>query len=106
MTGEDWGYKPSVFQQVKFEHYSLGKVFNIELDKYDKKDGLLERLKSIEHKSEESLKLIGTKTNEVGKKSVTNFPNNTLKLEVKALFFKIVGIGKDVKYTKISVKRG
>ena len=36
LTGEDLGYKPGVVEQVKFECFPLGKVFNNGLDKEDK----------------------------------------------------------------------
>ena len=36
LTGEDLGYKPGVVEQVKFEYFPLGKVFNNGLDKEDK----------------------------------------------------------------------
>ena len=56
MTSEDLGYKPGVVEQAKFEYSPLGKVFNKSLDKEDKKEGLLKRLKNIEGKNEEQLK--------------------------------------------------
>ena len=43
--------KPDAFEQAKFEYSSLGKVFTDGLDKSDKKEGLLKRLKNIEDKS-------------------------------------------------------
>ena len=48
MTGEDLGYKPDANAQAKFEYSPLGKVFNKGLDKEDKKEELLKRLKYIE----------------------------------------------------------
>ena len=41
-------YKPGVVEEAKFEHSLLGKVFNRGLEKEDKKEGLLKRLKNIE----------------------------------------------------------
>ena len=55
LTGEDLGYKPGVIEQAKFEYSPLGKVFNKGLDKKDKKEGLLKRLKNIEDKNKEQL---------------------------------------------------
>ena len=55
MTGEDLRYKPGVVEQAKFEYSPLGKVFNKGLEKKDKKDGLLKRLKIIEAKNEKQL---------------------------------------------------
>ena len=37
LTGEDLGYKPNVFEQVKFDYSPLGNVFTKGLDKEDQK---------------------------------------------------------------------
>ena len=58
LTGEDLGYKPGVLHQAKFEYSALGKIFNKGLEKEDKKERLLKRLKNIEGKSEEQLETI------------------------------------------------
>ena len=58
LTGEDLGLKPSTVEQANFEYSLLGKVFTKGLDKDDKKEGLLERLKNNEDKNEEQLKAI------------------------------------------------
>ena len=50
LTGEDLGYTPVVVEQGKFEYSPLGRVFNKGLEKDDKKEGLLKRLKNIEDK--------------------------------------------------------
>ena len=55
LSGEDLGYKPDVVQNAKFEHSPLGKVFKKGLDKDDKKEGLLKRLKNIEGKNKDQL---------------------------------------------------
>ena len=55
LTKKDLGYKPDVFEQAKFEYSSLGKVFTDGLDKSDKNEGLLKRLKNIEDKSNNQL---------------------------------------------------
>ena len=47
LTGENLGYKPEVVEQANFEYCLLGKVFNKGLEKEDKKEGLLKRLKDI-----------------------------------------------------------
>ena len=47
LTGEDLGLKPSTIEQAKFEYSPLGKVFNKELSKDDKKEGVLKILKNI-----------------------------------------------------------
>ena len=50
LTGEDLGYTPVVVELDKFEYSPLGRVFNKGLEKDDKKEGLLKRLKNIEDK--------------------------------------------------------
>ena len=51
LTKKDLGYKPNAFEQDIFEYSPLGKVFIDRLDKSDKKEGILKRLKDIEDKS-------------------------------------------------------
>ena len=63
LTGEDLGLKPSTVEQAKFEYSPLGKFFNKGLKEEDKKERLLKRLKNIEDKNKEQLKVIGNKTN-------------------------------------------
>ena len=58
LTKKDLGYKPDAFEQAKFEYSPLGKVFTDGLDKSDKKEGLLKRLKNIEDKSNNQLLII------------------------------------------------
>ena len=58
LTGENLGLKPSTIEQAKFEYSPLGKVFTKGLKKEDKKEGLLKRLKNIEGKNEEQLKVL------------------------------------------------
>ena len=55
LTKKDLGYKPDAFEQAKFEYSPLGKVFTDGLDKSDKTEGLLKRLKNIEDKSNNQL---------------------------------------------------
>ena len=55
LTKKDLGYKPDAFEQAKFEYSPLGKVFTDGLDKSDKNEGLLKRLKNIEDKSNNQL---------------------------------------------------
>ena len=57
LTGEDLGYKPSVFEQVKFDYSPLGNIFTKGLDKDDQKDRLFKRLENINDKIEELLKM-------------------------------------------------
>ena len=46
LTREDLEYKP--VEKIKFENSPLGKVFNKILEKEDKKEELLKRLKNVE----------------------------------------------------------
>ena len=55
LTKKDLGYKPDAFEQAKFEYSPLDKVFTDGLDKSDKNEGLLKRLKYIEDKSNNQL---------------------------------------------------
>ena len=55
LTKKDLGYKPDAFEQAKFEYSPLGKVFTDGLDKSDRNEGLLRRLKNIEDKSNNQL---------------------------------------------------
>ena len=55
LTKKVLGYKPDAFQQAKFEYSQLGKVFTDGLDKSDKNEGLLKKLKNIEDKSNNQL---------------------------------------------------
>ena len=55
LTKTDLGHKPDAFKQAKFEYLPLGKVFIDGLDKSNKKEGLLKRLKNIEDKSNNQL---------------------------------------------------
>ena len=55
LTRKDLGYKPDAFGQAKFDYSRLGKVFTDGLNKSDRKEGLLKRLKNIEDKSNNQL---------------------------------------------------
>ena len=55
LTKKDLGYKPDAFEQAKFEYSPLGKIFTDGLDKSDKNEGLLKRLKNIEDESNNQL---------------------------------------------------
>ena len=57
LTGKDLGLTPNTLEQVKFEYSPLGKIFNKGLNKDDQKEGLLNRLKNIEDKNKELLKV-------------------------------------------------
>ena len=62
LTHHDFGYKPSVFEQTKFDYSPLGKIRNKGLTEEHKK-GLLKSVKKIEDKNEELLKEIKNKEN-------------------------------------------
>ena len=55
LTKKDLNYKPNAFEKAKFEYSPLGKIFSDGLNKTDKKEGLLKRLKNIENKSNNQL---------------------------------------------------
>ena len=55
LTKKDLGYKPDAFEKAEFEYSPLGKVFTNGLNKSDKYEGLLKRLKNIESKSNNQL---------------------------------------------------
>ena len=55
LTNKDLDYKPDSFEKAKFEYSPLGKVFTDGLNKTDKKEGLLKRLKNTESKSNNQL---------------------------------------------------
>ena len=58
LTGEDLDLKPNTVEQAKFEYSAVGKVFTKGLEKEDKKEGLLKRLKNVEDKKKAQLKAI------------------------------------------------
>ena len=55
LTKKDLKYKPDAFEQAKFEYSPLGKVFNDGLDKSDRNEDLLKRLKNIEDRNKNQL---------------------------------------------------
>ena len=103
LIGEDLGLKPSTVEQTKFECFPLGKIFNKELDKSDKKEGLLKRLKNIEDKNEELLKA-KNKTENI--KEVSNFVDEPLSFKARDLIEEIRAIQKDVDYKKLKLSGG
>ena len=79
LTGEDLGLKLNTIEQAIFEYSPLGKIFNKGLDKGDQKEGLFKRLKNIEDKNEEQLKLLSNtnKTSSyIKNESDYNYDNN------------------------------
>ena len=55
LTGKDLGYKPSVFEQAKFDCSPLVNIFTKRFDKDNQKEGLFKRLENIKDKKEELL---------------------------------------------------
>ena len=55
LTKKDLKYKPDAFEQAKFEYSPLGKVFTDGLDKSDRNEGLLKRLKNTEDRNNNQL---------------------------------------------------
>ena len=55
LTKKDLKYKPDAFEHGKFEYSPLGKVFTDGLDKSDKNEGLLKRLKNTEDRNNSQL---------------------------------------------------
>ena len=55
MTKKDLKCKPDAFEQAKIEYSLLGKVFTDGLDKSDRNEGLLKRLKNIEDRNNNQL---------------------------------------------------
>ena len=55
LTKKDLKYKPDAFKQAKFEYSPLDKAFIGGLDKSDRNEGLLKRLKNIEDRNNNQL---------------------------------------------------
>ena len=55
LTKKDLGNKPDAFEQEKFEYLPLGQVFTDGLDKSNRKEGLLKRLRNIKDRSNNQL---------------------------------------------------
>ena len=92
LTGEYLDRKPSTVEQAKFEYSPLGKIFNKGLSEDDKKEGLLKRLKNIEHKNEKPLEVKNKAYENI--KEVTDFVDQPLSSEAKELINEIKAIQK------------
>ena len=103
LTREDLNYKPSTIGQAKFYYSPLGNIFTKGLKEEDKKEGLLKKLKNIEDKNEEQLKIIG---NETGIKSKIDLFNEDLTSEAVALIKEIKRVEDSVDYSKLSFMGG
>ena len=89
LTGEDLGLKPSTVEHAKFEYSPLGKIFNKDRSKEDKKEGILKRLENIKDKNDELLNTFSTtnktpknKTNNQRKKIIYNAEHSFAKLKI------------------------
>ena len=58
LTKKDLKYKPDAFEQAKFEYSLSGKLLTDGLDKSDRNEGLLKRLKNIENRNNNQLSAI------------------------------------------------
>ena len=87
LTGEDLGLKPNTIEQTRLEYSPLGKIFNKGLDKDDKKEGLLKRLKNIEDKNEKLLEVKNKSEKNI--KEVTDLFDQPLIFEAKQLIEEI-----------------
>ena len=79
LTDKYLGVKPNTIEQAKLEYSPLGKIFNIGLDKDYQKERLFTRLKNIEDKNKEQLKLLSNanKTSSyIKNESDYNYDNN------------------------------
>ena len=107
LTVEDLGVeKPSSVEKAKFDYSLLGKIFNKRrrLKEEDEKEGLLKRLKNIEDKNEEQLRVVKNETENI--KEVTDFVKESSSLEVKGLIQEIKVIQRDVDYRKVKIRGG
>ena len=95
-NGED---KPSTVEQAKFEYFPLGKIFDKGLDKdKDKKEGLLKRLKTIEGKNDEQLKVLKDQSEKqpiISKVKNSNFNNVSFRNLLDANSLKVFNEIKD-----------
>ena len=90
-----------VLSQVLWKKQNSNSLQGLSED--DKKEGLLKKLKNIEDKNEELLKI---KNRQENIKEVTDFVRRPLSLEAKALIEEIKIIQKDVDYRKLIIRSG
>ena len=89
LTNEDLNFKPDAFEQARFEYSPLGKVFIDGLDKSDKKEVLLKRLKNIEDESNTQLL------------AIKNIPRPAIKDEIMAVLKVMMLLMNDDEYKTI-----
>ena len=109
LTGGDLGLKPSTIEQAKCEYSPLGKVFTKGLKKEDKKEGLLKRLKNIEGKNEEQLKVLKDQSGKqpiISKVKNPNFNNvsfrNLLDAKSMKVFNKVRNQDEIINYSQLN----
>ena len=107
LTKKDLGYKPDAFEQEKFEYSPLGKVFTHGLDKSDRNEGLLKRLKILTIKNISKPSIKGNVSDEY--KAIQNYKQelidkNILHLDGVKKFDNIVNKWKQTKYKDIVFK--
>ena len=85
-------------EDLKFYYSPLGNIFTKGFKEEDKKEGLLKKLKNIEDKNEEQLKIIG---NETGINSQIDLFDEDLTSEAVALIKEIIRVEDSVDYSKL-----
>ena len=100
LTGEDLGYKPSVFEQAKFDYSPLSNFFTKGLDKYDQKEGLFKRLENIKDKNEKLLNAFSA----ANKISKTDKSENDFNYGFKYAFYNFYWGFKNFKRMSVSSK--
>ena len=99
LTGEDLGNKPDVVQKAKFEYSPLGQVFNKRLEKDEKQEELLKRLKNIEDKTDKQLE--ENKDSQLGIKSIGYLIKEELSQEAKNILEKLNNEEKFINYKRL-----
>ena len=103
LAGEDLGYKPSVFEQAKFDYSPLSNIFTNGLDKDDQKEGIFKRLENIRDKSKELLNAFSS-VNKVSKASKIDSDFN---YNNKFAFYDLYrGFGKFKRMVSLDSKQG
>ena len=106
LTDQDLGYKPDAVQKAKFEYFPLGQAFNKGLKTDEKEEGLLRRLKNIEDKINDQLKVIKNKDSLLGIKGINYTIKQELSDEAKNIIKKFSSQEKIINYRKFYLKGG
>ena len=104
LTSETLGYKPDVVQRAKFECSPLGQAFNTGLNKDERQEGSLKRLKNIEEKTDKQLN--ENKDDQLGIKSIGYKIKQELSPKAKNLLEKLNNQEKLINYRKLNFKGG